>query len=67
MVCTAGEYAKLETQYEMEVSADDPELVEKLDRAAEEGELVDFKQKKILWYLMIFEYGDAIDLVTNLV
>lgn len=37
MVCTTGEYAKLETQYEMELSADDPELVGKLDQAAEEG------------------------------
>lgn len=44
-VCSAGENAKLEkeTECEMVVSADDPELLDKLDQAAEKGELEDEK------------------------
>uniref|UniRef100_A0AAQ6IG98 AAA+ ATPase domain-containing protein n=1 Tax=Anabas testudineus TaxID=64144 RepID=A0AAQ6IG98_ANATE len=34
---TTAEYAKLETEYGMVVSADDSELLEKLDQAAEKG------------------------------
>lgn len=42
MKCLAGENAKLEkeTQCGMVVCADDPKLLEKLDKAAEKGELL---------------------------
>lgn len=44
-ICSAGESAKLEKEAEcgMVVCADDPELLHKLDQAADEGELRDDK------------------------
>lgn len=43
-VCSTGENTKLETECGMVVCADDPELLDKLDQAAEKGET----QKKFI-------------------